>query len=99
MEAHVCLRAQGIDDDDSVVDRVRRAWGLSKDDGGVNRGRGIYDVSEVLETTTEASGIWGRRQRLRRRYDRPEELATTTGALAEEDEPEVSTTTMEASAE
>ena len=45
MEAPVCLRAQGIDDDDSVVDRVRRAWGLSKDDGGVNRGRGIYDVS------------------------------------------------------
>ena len=40
--------------------------------------------------------IRGRRRRLMRRDDGPEELATMTEASAEEDEPEVSTMTTEA---
>ena len=39
----------------------------------------------------EAAKIWGRRQRLRRYDDGLEELATTTEASAEEDDPEDST--------
>ena len=50
------LRAKGIDYDDGVVGRVRRACRLSDDDGGVNRGRVIDDASEGSETTTEAAG-------------------------------------------
>ena len=56
-EAPVFLRDQGIDDNDGVVDRVRQARGLSDDGGDVGRGGGIYDVSEGLETSTEASSI------------------------------------------
>ena len=51
----VCLQAQGIDDNDGGVGRVRQSGGLSEDDGGVGRGRGIYDESKGLETTTEAA--------------------------------------------
>ena len=52
----MCLRAQGIDDDNRVVGRVGQACGLSHDDGGVGRGWGIYDVSEGSEMTMEAVG-------------------------------------------
>ena len=52
----MCLRDQGIDDDDGGVGRVRRARGISDNDGGIGRGRGINDASEVSETTTEAAG-------------------------------------------
>ena len=48
---------------------------------------------------SEGLDIQGRQRRLRRRNYGPEELATTTEALAEEDEHEVLTTTTEASAE
>ena len=58
------LQEQGIDDDDGVVDRVRRACGLSDADRGVIRGQGIDDASEESETTTEASRIEGRQRRL-----------------------------------
>ena len=51
----MCLWAHGIDDNGGVG-RVRRFRRLSNDDGGVGRGRGICDVSEGLETTTEAAG-------------------------------------------
>ena len=95
----MCLQAQGIDDDDGVVNRVIRAHEISNDGGGVGRGRGIDDASEELETTTKAMRIKGRRPRLRRCNDWTAELATTTKELAEEDEPEVLTTTMEASDE
>ena len=47
----------------------------------------------------EEARIWGRRRRLQRRDDGPEELATKTEVSAEEDEPEVSTTTTESLAE
>ena len=85
----MCLRAQGIDDNDGVVDRVIRERGLSDNYGGVGRGRGIGDASKVSETATEASRIQGRQRILRRCDDRPEELATMTEVLSEEDEPEV----------
>ena len=52
----MCLRAQGIDDDDDGVGRLRRARGLSYDDGCVRRGQGVNDASKGLETTTEAAG-------------------------------------------
>ena len=52
----MCLRAEGIDNDEGGVRRVRRAKGLRDDDRGVDRGRGIHDASEGLETTTEAAG-------------------------------------------
>ena len=60
------LRAQGIDEDNSGVGRVRRARGLSNDDEGVGRGREIRDGSEASETKTEATGA---RQRARGIYD------------------------------
>ena len=47
----------------------------------------------------EAARIRGRRRRLQSRDDGLDKLATTTEASAEEYEPEVSTTTMEASKE
>ena len=43
--------------------------------------------------------IWGRRRRLRRCNDRPEELSTTTEASAEEDEPKELRMTKKASTE
>ena len=49
----MCLQAQGIDDDDGVVNRVIRAHEISNDGGGVGRRRGIYDASKGLKTTTE----------------------------------------------
>ena len=52
----MCLRSQGIDDDDGVVNRVIRSRGLSDDGGGIGRGQGIDDASKGLETTTEAAG-------------------------------------------
>ena len=73
--------------------------GINDEDGCVGGGRGIDDASKVLETTTGAARIWGQRQRLRRRDDRPEELATTTKSLEDEYDPKVSTTTTDASAE
>ena len=54
------LKAQGIDNNDSVIGRVRRACVLSDDDGGVGRRQGIRNASEGLETTTETEG--GRRR-------------------------------------
>ena len=67
----MCLQTQVIDNNDGVVDRVRRAHGLSDDYIRVVRGRGIYDASKGLETTMEAARIWGRRWRLQRRDDGP----------------------------
>ena len=52
----VCLRAQGIDNNDGGVGRVILAHGLSNNDRGVGGGQGIDDASKVLETTTEAVG-------------------------------------------
>ena len=43
---------------------------------------------------SEGLDIWGRQRSLRLRNDVTEELANTAEALAEEDEPEVSTTIM-----
>ena len=74
----MCLRAQGIDNNNCSAGRVRRERGLSDDDGGVDRGQGIYNASKGLETTAEAAG--DRR--------RTKESTTTTDALTEEDEPE-----------
>ena len=51
----MCLRGQGIDDEGGVG-RVRWARRLINNDGDVGRGRGIDDVSEVSETTTEVAG-------------------------------------------
>ena len=93
----MCLQDKVIDDNNGVVGRVIRTRGLSDYNGGVDRGQGIDDVSEGLEITTEASRIQGQQRRMRRRDDGLEELATTTEALSEEDEPEVSTTSTEAS--
>ena len=55
-EAAVCLRSQGIEEDNGGVGGGRWSRGLSDNDGGVGRGRGINDASEVLETMTEAEG-------------------------------------------
>ena len=65
----MCLRDQGIYNDDGGVGRVRQARGISNDDGGVCIGQGKDDTSEVLETTMEAARIRGSQQRLRRRDD------------------------------
>ena len=54
-EAPMCLRAQGVGDNNFGIGRVRRARGLSNDDGGIRRGRRIRDASEGLETTTETA--------------------------------------------
>ena len=58
----MCLRDQGIDDNDGVVDIVRRARGLRYDGGGVGREQGIHNTSEGLETTTEVAGARRRSQ-------------------------------------
>ena len=58
-EAPVCLRDQFIDENNGVVDIVRRARGLRKEDGGVGRGQGIDNASEGSEAMTEASRIEG----------------------------------------
>ena len=51
----MCLQAQGIDDDDGRVGRVRRSHRLSDNNGGVGRGQGIYNASEGSDTTAEAT--------------------------------------------
>ena len=91
----MCLQAQGIDDNDGGIGRVIRACGLSNDDVGLGRGRRIHDTSKGLETTTEALRIQGQQQRPQRHDEGTKELATTTKASAEEDDPEVSTATTE----
>ena len=45
--------------------------------------------------TTEAARIWGRRRRLRRHNDGPDELTTMTEASVDEYEPKLLTTTMD----
>ena len=95
----MCLQAQGIDDNYDIVDILRQARGLSDDNGGIGRGRGIHDTSEILETTNEASRIHGQQRRLWRRDHKTEELATMEEASEKEDYPKVLTTRMEASAE
>ena len=62
----MCLRDQGVDDNNGEVRSVRRARGLSNDDGGVGRGRVIYDASKGLETMMGAAGD---RRRARVVYD------------------------------
>ena len=62
----MCLRAEGIDDDDSDVVRVRQAKGLSDNNRGVGRGRLICDASKGSESMTEAAGA---RRRARGIYD------------------------------
>ena len=98
-KAPVFLRAQSIDDNDGVVGRVRRARRLSDDDGVVRRGRGIENAPKGSVTMMEAARIWGQRRSLRRCNDGTEELVNIMEALAEEDEPEVSTMATEASSE
>ena len=56
VEAAMCLRTQGIDENDGGVGEGRQARGLSNNDEGVGRRRGIDDTSEGLETMTEATG-------------------------------------------
>ena len=56
VEVPVCLRDQGIEENDGGIGRVRWARGLSDGNGGVVRGREIYDVSKGSDTTTEAAG-------------------------------------------
>ena len=51
----MCLRDQGIDNDDGIVRRVIRAHGLRNDDVGAGRGQGIDDASEGQETMAEAA--------------------------------------------
>ena len=65
------------------------AHGINNGDRGAGRLQGIENVSEV-------SDIWGQQQRQLSQDDGPEELKTTTESSAEEDNPKVSTTTMEA---
>ena len=52
----MCLRAQGIDDDNGSVGRVRRDRGIRNYDGGAGRGKGIDDTSKGLEITAEIVG-------------------------------------------
>ena len=58
----MCLQAQGTDNNDSGIVRVRRDHGISNDDGGVGREQGIRYASEGLETTAETTGArqWAR---------------------------------------
>ena len=58
VEATVCLQAQVIDDDVGGVGRGRQARGLSNDNQGIGGGRGINNVSEWSETTTEVAWDW-----------------------------------------
>ena len=55
-EAPVCLRAQGINNDNGGVGRARQACGISDNDGGVGRVQGIHNASKGLETTAEVAG-------------------------------------------
>ena len=51
----MCLQAEVIDNGDGGIGRVRRSKGGSDNNRGVDRGRGICDASEGLETTAEAA--------------------------------------------
>ena len=51
----MCLQAQGIDEDNGGVGRLRLARRLSDDDRSVGRGRVIDNASEGSETTAEAA--------------------------------------------
>ena len=62
----MCLRDQGIDNNDGGVIRVRQARGISDENRGVGRELGIDDASEGLEITEEAARIWGQRRNVRR---------------------------------
>ena len=93
----MCLRAQGIDNENIIVGRVRQARRLSDNNGCIGRGQGIDYASDGSDTKTEAERIWGRQWRLWRCDDGPEELATTTEVSEEEYDPEVLTTTTEVS--
>ena len=72
VEAVVCLQAQGIDNKNGGIGKVRWDHGISDDDEGVGRGQILDDVSEGLEITTEVARIWGRQRKLRRRDESPE---------------------------
>ena len=61
-EVPVCLRAEGIDDNNSGVGILGQAKGLSNNDEGVGRRRGIHNTSEGSETKTEAAGARQRHQ-------------------------------------
>ena len=51
----MCLRNQGIGNDNDGVGRVRQVRGLSYNDGGVVRGKGIDDASKGPEKTAKAA--------------------------------------------
>ena len=51
----MCLQAEGIDNDNVSVERVRRPKGISDNDRKIRRGLGIHDASKGSETTTEAA--------------------------------------------
>ena len=52
----MCLRDQGIDNNDGGVGIVRRACGPRYDNEGVDIGRRVRNTSERSETKTEATG-------------------------------------------
>ena len=52
----MCLRSQGIDDDNGDVDGGIWSQVLRNNDGGVGGGREIHDTSEGSETMPEAEG-------------------------------------------
>ena len=52
----MCLRAQGIDNNNVGAGGGRRARGISDKNLGVGGGRGIDDAYEGSETTMEAEG-------------------------------------------
>ena len=62
MEAPVCLREEGIDDNNSGVGIVIQAKVISDHGRGVGTGRWIRDASEGSETMTEAAGARKRAQ-------------------------------------
>ena len=95
----MCLWDQGIDDNTGVVGIEIWARGLRDNDKDIGRGKGIDNASEGSETTNEMLRIEVQRQRLQRRHDGTEKLATTTEASVEEDDPKVLTTTTDVSAE
>ena len=66
----MCLQAQGIDNDNGGVGRVRRSHRLSDDNRGVGRGQGIRDASEESETAVEAEGDKKRTKRNLQQHQR-----------------------------
>ena len=87
----MCLRDQGIDDNNGGIGRVRRARGISNNNRGVSRGRGIHDASEVLETMPGAAGarqrfrgIYNKKRRCRQRKTSKKTTTMTTNASAED---------------